>query len=150
MFRIKFSFLILAIVGLSFSQEPLTGSNPPAISITASTQDYGYDSVVDSLQSLRFNIDKAQAEVDSLTPASGFSSAGHRAAFYQAAAQLKKANVSLFSYMAQVDPNNRYNYLAKARQSKRQADLAMVEYYKALPAESPKAVHFERLKLDIQ
>jgi hypothetical protein len=150
MIRIKFSFLILAVVCMSFSQEPLTGSNPPAISITASTQDYGYDSIADSLQSLRFNIDKAQAEVDSLSPVSGFTCAAHRAAFYQAAARLKKANVSLFSYMAQVDSNNRYNYLAKARQSKRQADLAMVEYYNSLPSENFKVPHYGKVKLDIQ
>lgn len=135
MFRSLIAFAVLVIVSGISAQEPMTGDNPPAITITPS--EFGADSVLDSLHTLRVNLDRAQADLDSLTPVSNFTSAAHRAAFYQAAASLKKANVQMYSFMATVDPNNRLSWIAKARLSKRQADVAMGEYYKALPVIEP-------------
>ncbi len=132
--------VLLAVVFFQVNaQEPLTSDNPPPILIQADS--FGADSVLDSLQSLRAGIDKAQAELDSLMPVSNFVSSAHRAAFYKAAADMKKANVAMFSYMASVDPNNRLSWLQKARQSKKQCDLAMGEYYKALPSEEVQIQH---------
>jgi len=143
------SYIVFAICAIKlFAQEPLVSNTPPAILITPDSSGFGEESVIDSLQSLRSSIDKAQAAVDSLSPANGFSSAAHRAAYYKAASQLKSANVGLFSYMAQVDPSNRLGYLAKARLSKRQAELAMAEYYKALPSEGVPVVEHHRLNLN--
>jgi len=147
-FRQLIVALVLAVifgmgfVQLCYSQEPLTSDNPPPITVTPS------DSVLDSLQSLRFNLDKAQANLDSLTPGSNFTSAAHRAAFYKAAADLKRANVAMFSYMAGVDPNNRLSWLQKARTSKRQYEVAMGEHYKALPMEKIVIEHLKRLSIN--
>lgn len=136
----------MGFVQLVHAQEPLTSDNPPAILIQADA--FGVDSVIDSLQTLRSNIDKAQEQLDSLMPVSNFTSAAHRAAFYKAAADMKKANVAMFSYMAQVDPENKLAWLQKARQSKKQCDVAMGEYYKALPSEGLPVIEHKRLKLN--
>lgn len=149
MIRILFSFVFVALflsMSMSNAQEPLVGDNPPSITITPS--EFGVDSVFDILQTLQFNLDKAQANLDSLIPVSTFTSAAHRAAFYQAAAQLKKANVAMFSYMAGSDPNNRLSWIQKARQSKRQCEIALGEYYKSLPSEELQITH-TRMKLDL-
>jgi hypothetical protein len=145
MIRSMFAFVVFVIVSGISAQEPMTGDNPPAIVIQADA--FGADSVIDSLQTLRFNLDKAQELLDSLTPVSNFTSAAHRATFYQAAAQLKRANVQLYSFMASVDPNNRYSWLQKAKQSKRQCDVAMGEYYKALPGEEVPVIEHHKLRL---
>lgn len=118
-----------------------------SMSNAQSNAHFGADSVIDSLQSLRASIDKAQSELDSLTPAGTFTSAAHRAAFYKAAAQLKKANVALMLYMSNVDPENRLSWLQKARQSKKQCDVAMVEYYRALPSEPMPVIEHHRLRI---
>ena len=142
---IRYSFVLLSVaVALSNAQE--VGDNPPPILIQAEA--FGVDSVIDIMKNLQSNIDKAQANLDSLTPVSTFTSAAHRAAFYKAASDMKKANVALYSYMAGCDPNNRLSWIQKARQSKRQAEVAMAEYYKALPSEDLTIQH-PRQHLDV-
>jgi len=128
---IRYSFVLLSVaVALSNAQE--VGDNPPAI----------------LMMNLQSNIDKAKSDLDSLTPVSTFTSAAHRAAFYKAAAQLKKADAALCSYMAGSDPNNRVSWLQKAHQSKRQSEIALNEYYKALPSEDLTIQH-PRQHLDV-
>jgi len=139
---------VVFLASLSLAQDAMISDNPPTIIITPDESGFGDEAIIDSLQSLRAGIDKAQAEVDSLEPDSGFSSAAHRAAFYKAAADLKSANVLLFSYMAQVDQSNRLGYMAKARLSKRQAELALAEYYKALPSEDLPNIEHRKMKLN--
>lgn len=131
----KVSFTIAVLLTSIFfqinAQEPIVGDNPPAIVITPAD----FEMILDSIATLKFNLDIAEAVLNSFSPDKGFKSSVERSEFFRAAAQLKRANVKLFSYLAKVDPENKYEHFSKARTSKHQYDLAMGEYYKSLPSE---------------